>query len=275
MVDDWAIPRCGSTEDIRWAADLSNKERPVKKLGSTKNPVIKAVTWAVGEIGEKLNFWGTAKELWALGKKHGMRFFIAAVLWELIEDGLFPYISWKMGVPELIPFFLIFHFEPVVYPAFFWFFRMYDRSRGREPWEPDRSAQSSYWRSTGKTLFYNLATSGWLGMILASFGYKNKVMLFYIPLMTAFGFIHERVWHDSNYGIDQNDGVERKRILSKTFTYALVSTTIMGSMFKAAFTNVPWHILFGCQTVALAMYLAFELVWAKSNWGIASVSKST
>lgn len=75
------------------------------------------ISWLLKEAWEKINIVATWRTIKALGKKYGKRFFWAALIWEIIEDVVFPFISWKMGVPELIPVFLILHFEPIVYPA--------------------------------------------------------------------------------------------------------------------------------------------------------------
>lgn len=238
-----------------------------------KKTLTNAVKWVGNEAWEKINIVGTWHELKELGLKHGKRFFCVALVWELVEDVLFPYISWKMGVPELIPFFLIMHFEPLVYPAFFWFFRMYDRSRGLEPWEPDRQAQSSYWRSAGKVAMYNLASAGWLAAILMSLQRSPKIIAVYVALMIAFGFIHERIWHDSNFGINDADVVHVKRTISKTLTYSIVSTTILGSLLRVSFGTISWHVLFVCQVISLMLYMTFEGIWSRSSWGLAPVSR--
>lgn len=124
------------------------------------------IKWIINVIWDKVNFPKVYREIKALGKKHGKRFFWAALIWEFIEDVVFPFIAWKAGVPALIPIFLVLHFEPIVYPAFFWGFRMWDRAHGKEPWEPDRSAQSAYWRSVTKVAIFQFAVSGWLLHVL-------------------------------------------------------------------------------------------------------------
>lgn len=231
----------------------------------------KAIRWALGEAWEKINVVGTYRELRELGKKHGKRFFVVAVLWELIEDVLFPFLSWLAGVPELIPLFLVLHFEPIVYPAFFWGFRMWDRYKGREPWEPDRSAMSSYWRSALKVLVYKLAAAGWFAAILLSQGVSPWLLTAYVGLMAAFGFIHERVWHDVNFGIRPDDTVEMKRVAAKTLTYRLVSLMTLFPILKATLGTVPWTALLACQAVGLVVYAVLETIWAKSPWGVSFV----
>jgi len=233
------------------------------------NTLLKAVRWALGEVWEKINFPAVYRELKALGKKHGKRFFWAALVWECIEDGLFPLLSWWAGVPELIPLFLIFHFEPIAYPAIFWGFRMYDRARGREPWEPDRHAHSCYWRSVAKVGVYKLAITGWFAAILLGLGLSPLVLAAYSVLMGLFGFIHERVWHDSNFGISDDDAVSFKRTLSKAITFRIVSAMIMYPLLKALFEGSPWKPLIACQVVGFVLYLTLECIWARSVWGTA------
>lgn len=230
--------------------------------------------WVLGEAWEKINFPAVYRELKELGKKHGKRFFWAALVWELIEDVVFPFLSWLMGVPELIPLFLIMHFEPIAYPAIFWGFRMYDRAKGREPWEPDRSAQSSYWRSAGKVVVFQLAVAGWFVAILLQFNPSPRALVAYIALMSAFGFVHERIWHDSNYGIRADDSVEPKRVFAKALTYLIVSTMTLYPLLRASFSTVPWKALLACQSVGLALYLVLEAVWARSDWGVSPVENS-
>jgi len=128
--------------------------------------ITKAIRWAAGEVWEKVNVVGTWRTLKAAGQKYGRRFLVAAVIWEIIEDVVFPVLSWWFGVPELIPIFLIFHFEVITWPIFFWAFRTYDRIRGREAWEPERPAMSSHWRSAVKVGVYLMAMTGWMWAFL-------------------------------------------------------------------------------------------------------------
>lgn len=230
--------------------------------------MIRILRWVLGEIWEKINIPATFREIKALGKKHGARFFWMALIWELIEDGLFPLLSWKFGVPELIPLFLIFHFEPVVYPIFFWCFRMWDRFRGREPWNPPRSAYSNYWRSVVKVVVYKVAIAGWFAAIMVSLHVSPFVILFYVALTSAFGFVHERIWHDSNYGIREDDTVMMRRNLAKATTYRVVSVMIMYPLFRATMGDVPWKALLMCQALGLVIYFGFEIMWAHSAWGV-------
>jgi hypothetical protein len=235
------------------------------------NTVFRAGRWVIGKVWEKINLPAIYRELRGLGRKHGKRFFWAALIWELIEDVLFPYLSWLAGMPELIPLFLVLHFEPIVYPVFFWAFRTYDRAKGREPWEPDRSAQSSHWRSVAKVGVYKIATLGWFVAIFLVWHATPKMLVLYAILMALFGFIHERIWHDSNYGILPNDQVEGRRIFMKAMTYRIVSTMIFYPFLRVSLGVVPWKLLGLCQGVGLVLYLVLESVWARSMWGCSPV----
>jgi len=226
--------------------------------------------WLINEAYEKINLPGTWRTLKDLGKKHGTRFFVAALLWEIVEDVVFPFFSWLFGVPELIPLFLVLHFEPVVYPAFFWGFRMWDRMKGREPWEPDRSAQSAYWRSILKVVAFQITVSGWLTHTLAW-----KSLAFFVGLTSCFGFVHERIWHDTNYGILPDDSVQFKRTAGKTGTYLLVSLMVLFPLLRVAGASPIWKPLFITLGIAGFLYGLLEAVWAKSAWGVTRVPPKT
>lgn len=235
----------------------------------------RAVRWVATEAWEKINVVESWRSLKALGRKHGKRFFVAAVIWELIEDGLFPLLSWLAGVPALIPFFLIFHFEPVAYPVIFWLFRVWDRHKGRIPEGPDRPAMSSNLRSVSKVVLYQMVSWGWLWAFLAPLDGARifGIMAFFVGLMTPFGFVHERVWHESNFGVRPDDSVDTRRPIAKTFTYRLVSITVMVSALHAALPDEAWGAaVAGYQAVTCVLYLALECVWAKTAWGIRPVS---
>lgn len=219
--------------------------------------------WLLHEAWEKINVVATWREIKALGKKYGKRFFWAALIWECIEDLVFPFIAWRMGLPELIPVFLVMHFEPVVYPAFFWGFRTWDRIQGKEPWNPPRGAHSQHWRSVLKGLTFQLSITGWLGHIISW-----KALIAYTLLQSFFGFIHERVWHDSNYGILDNDLVQYRRGVAKTATYLLLSTFVLFPLLRVTGAHPIWIPLLEGQLVTGALYLILETVWAKSLWGI-------
>jgi hypothetical protein len=224
------------------------------------------IRWLLKEVWEKINVFATWRTIKSLGKKYGKRFFWAALIWECIEDIVFPFIAWKMGVPELIPVFLVLHFEPIVYPAFFWGFKTWDRLHGREPWEPDREAQSTHWRSILKGMTLHLAVSGWLLQVVA---WKPMVIL--MTLMTFFGFIHERIWHDTNYGIIGCDLVQYRRVLAKAGTYLLISTISLYPLLKVTGSTGIWRSLLLAQGITGVLYLLLESVWAKSKWGVTPI----
>lgn len=221
--------------------------------------------WLLKEVWEKINLFAVWRTLKDLGKKHGKRFFWAALIWECIEDILFPFISWKMGVPELIPIFLVLHFEPIVYPIFFWGFKTWDRMQGREPWNPDRPAHSAHWRSILKGLTFQLSITGWLGHIL-----QWKLLAIFTILMSLFGFVHERIWHDSNYGIQATDKVQYRRVWAKMATYLTISTFALFPLLRVMGAHPIWKPLLLAQCVTGVLYLILEGVWAKSMWGVAA-----
>ena len=221
------------------------------------------VRWVLHQIWEKLNVVNTYREIKALGKKYGRRFFFAALIWEGIEDIVFPFISWKMGVPELIPVFLVLHFEPIVYPVFFWGFKTYDRLKGKEPWEPERSAQSTHSRSVIKGLLFQLSVFGWLCQIVAW-----KPLIAFAVLTSLFGFVHERIWHDTNYGIKEDDTVQLRRTIVKTGTYLLISSITLYPLLRVSGVAHLWHTLLMAQGITAFLYLVLESVWAKSTWGV-------
>ena len=225
--------------------------------------------WLLKEAWEKINIRATYQSIKTLGKKHGKRFFWAAIIWECIEDIVFPFLSWRMGMPELIPVFLVLHFEPIVYPAFFWGFRTWDRYQGREPWEPDRGAQSSHWRSVVKVTVYQLTVMGWLSHVI---GWKPLVIQ--AALTSLFGFIHERIWHDANYGIRADDTVQVRRTFGKTGTYLLISTITLGSLLRVYKIPHLWVTLGIAQGIAGILYIVLETVWASSKWGVQSTHSS-
>lgn len=240
-----------------------------------RNIALRILLKIAEEILEKVNIVETWRELKARGKKHGTRFFVAALIWEIIEDVVFPFIAWKLGVPGLIPVFLVLHFEPVVYPIFFWAFRTWDRTQGREPWEPNRPAQSSSIRSAAKATLYEVAVAGWYAAILLGNGLSPWILGAYLALMAAFGFVHERIWHDENYGIDRDDSVMPRRVIAKTCTYTVASTMTMGPLLRATFGHNPWSTILACQVTGALLYAAFEAVWAKNRWGITPVPDHT
>jgi len=229
--------------------------------------LLNAFKWVLHEAWEKINLPAVYRELVKLGKKHGRRFFWAALIWELIEDVVFPLLSWWAGVPELIPLFLVLHFEPIAYPAIFFGFRTYDRWMGREPWDPDRSIGSTNWRSVAKVVVYKIAICGWFAAILLRLDISLLVLALYVIMMGFFGFIHERIWHDLNYGIGDNDVVSYKRTWAKATTYRVVSTMTMYPLLKAMLGYTPWIALLGCQLAGYVLYLTLEALWSQNEWG--------
>ncbi len=234
------------------------------------NPVVRALKWAAGEVWEKINLPAVWRELRELGRKHGRRFFVAAVIWEIIEDGVFPLASWLLGVPELIPLFLIFHFEPIAYPAIFWLFRQWDRKNGLVPEHPERGAHSASWRSWVKALNFNIAATGFLGysLVLTTDYASNGMVLTYVGMMTLFSYVHERIWHDSNYGILDNDDVEPKRNIAKTATYRIVALMVMYPLMKVFMGGADWTFMLCWHVGAALAYFGLETVWSKSQWGL-------
>jgi hypothetical protein len=85
----------------------------------------KKVNW--GQVGtkvlhtvrEKLNVVATAKEMWQLAMKKGWRMAAIAIVWEIFEQIVLPGISIAIGYPELVPFFMAMHLEPIIFPIAF------------------------------------------------------------------------------------------------------------------------------------------------------------
>lgn len=231
------------------------------------------LAWLWGEAKEKLNFVGTVREILKQGRKYGLRFVIAAITWEIIEDIVFPLISWHYGHPELIAVFLVLHFEPIVYPVFFWCFRTYDRMRGREPWDPARPRVSTGTRSWAKVLSHRLLAAGLFWMMLARFSLPFWLLTVYLLVMIVFKYVHERIWHDSSYGITL-DGVTVlwKRTFAKAVTYRLASTAVMAMVFQGFLGGLHAEALVSYQLVSFVAYMALEAAWAHSAWGIRPAS---
>lgn len=231
----------------------------------------RVVTWMLEEAWEKVNVVQTWRDLRELGAKHGLRFFVVAVAWEVIEDVIFPILSWQAGVPELIPVFLVLHFEPVVYPVFFFGFRTWDRLRGREPWEPDRLAQSTFWRSGLQVLSHQLPSFVLLYALLVYLSAPMLVFAVYVVVMGLFGLVHDRLWHDSNYGIDvPTDTVQTRRVVAKVVSYRVVSVLVLAGLLAAVLPGVPWQ-MGAYQGLALLVHFVVGLGWARSALGIRPV----
>lgn len=234
--------------------------------------ISRMLRWVWAEAQEKLNVLATLREIRALGKRYGRRFLVMAVLWEFIEDVVFPFIAWKAGMPELIPVFLVLHFEPVVYPVAIWAFKTYDRVRGLEPWEPNRSAMSSHWRTVVKVMVDQVVSITAFSLLLVHAGLSLWLLSTYTMGMALFSFAHERIWHDSNYGITEDDQVEPKRIFFKALTYRGVSCLVMGMIFYGFLHQVPWGIFAAYQGAMLNTYIIMEGLWARTTWGIQPVA---
>ena len=232
------------------------------------NIALRAARWVAGEVWEKVNVVATWKELRKLGQKYGLRFFIAALIWEIIEDVVFPIMSWYGGMPELIPFFLIFHFEVITWPIFFWAFKTYDRAKGREPMEPDRPIMSAPWRTAMQVFGYTLAMTGWSWAFLHNISYG--AMFLFLGLMAAFGFVHRRIWHDYNYGIRSDDSVELKRTLAQTVTHSLVSALVLYSALKGFVGVVPWGTFLGLLGLSVVLFLTLGVMWSYCTLGLVS-----
>ena len=225
------------------------------------------VRFLSGKAWEKLNVVTTLRELKELGHRYGRRFFIAAVLWELVEDVLFPYLSWKAGVPALIPVFLILHFEPVVYPVFFWVFRTWDRCHGLESWEPPRGFKSTHARAGVKQLSYRVLSILLFFLVLQGSGLSLWLLTAYTILMAFFGFVHDRIWHDMNYGIDvPTDQVGLKRVVIKVLSYRVVSALVMTGLFLGLGLEITPVVIYQCA--ALLVHLIHEGIWSHNKWGI-------
>lgn len=238
--------------------------------------IIDGFRWAAGEVWEKINIPAKWEEIKETGKTWGPRFVVVAVIWELIEDGLFPFLSWYFGVPWLIPVFLIWHFEPVVYPIFFWMFRTYDRMTGKIPWEADRPAYSSHWRTVVKITAYRVASLGGLAALLSWLDVSLWVVSAYVVLMTSFNFAHERIWHDSNFGIIvETDQVQPKRVIAKALTYRVVSMMMLGGALVAVLDHMHWSCFLAYEGIMTLAYLNLEMAWSRSTLGIRGVPETT
>lgn len=227
--------------------------------------------WALSEAREKLDLRTKWHEILETSKEWGPRFIVAAVIWELIEDVLFPFLSWWFGVPWLIPVFLIWHFEPVSYPVIFWMFRTWDRVNGKSPWEADRPAYSSHWRTALKVLIYRLTSIGGLLFLQHELALPHWLLGTYIVLMTLFNFAHERIWHDLNFGIDvQTDEVHPRRAIAKAATYRTVSVLLMGGAVFSLEGSAAYMPVLEYQALMALLYLSLETVWAKNTMGIST-----
>ena len=229
---------------------------------------MKLLHWLIGVLKDKLNVLATFREILKLGKRFGLRFVIAAIVWESIEDVLLPMIAWHFGHPELIPIFLVLHFEPVIYPVFLFCFKTYDRMRGREPWDPNRPWVSTNIRSWLKVTSNQLLSLTLFWLILTRIGLPLWLLVAYFLTMLGFKFVYERIWHDSSWGITPGDRVQIKRVVLKIILYRVVSVAVMGMVLRGFLG--AWHVwaLLTYQGAALVVHSATEALWARSDWGI-------
>ena len=107
--------------------------------------------------------------------------------------------------------------------------------------------------------------------ILAHLELNLWFLTIYSLIMGLFGLVHERIWHDSNYGITPNDVVEIKRDVLKALTYRGVSFTIMTTALYGLLGHVPWGVVVLYQSCTLIVYIALEMVWASIPMGVKQV----
>ena len=229
---------------------------------------LSALRWLMHEAWEKIDLVSKWKEIRDLGRRYGPRFILAAVLWEIVEDVVFPLLSWHLGHPELIPVFLVLHFEPLVYPLFFWAFRTWDRIRGRIPWEPNRRGMSTHTRTALIVLSQRLPAIALFFWIFNDLDLPAWLLTAWTFIMLLFGFVHDRIWHDSNFGIEvETDTVNPRRVLAKATTYRATSIVIMASVFYGLLGQIPFEMgLY--QAASFFANLLVSAVWARSSLGI-------
>jgi len=237
-----------------------------------RNFVVRGLSWALKEAQEKVNIPATWKQLKKLGGKYGKRFLVFAVIWEIFEDVILPIISWVLGVPELIPILLIFHFEVVAYPVAFCAFKEWDRLRGVTTMYPEgRDSWSTLSRSLAKVSIYMMAASGWVFIYMG----QGSVWAgsIFLSLLFTLGFVHERMWHDSNYGIRENNTVEFKRCVVKTGTFTGLGALTMFSALHV--TGLPMNpsLFIVYHIVAAILYLGLEAVWSRSTLGVKTLEE--
>lgn len=232
------------------------------------NKIRTALLWLAGEVWERVNIVGTARGLTKLAREQGLRFAIAAGIWEFIESIVIPGYCLMHHQPVLAALFVVFHLEPIVWPLIIYGFRTWDRLLGRIPWEPDRTAMSSSFRSGAKVTLYRLASALLFFAVMAQAKMPQAMLAAYTLLMTLFGYVHERLWHDFGWGITEDDQIETRRIAVKTLTYRAVSAALMLGVLKGVLGTVPWVVVAYYQMLALLLYAGLEAMWARSSWGI-------
>jgi hypothetical protein len=231
--------------------------------------------WVAEEAWEKVNVVETWRTLKKLGQKYGRRFFVAALALEFVESVVAPSVAAYFKAYWLIPIFIVFHTEPLMYPVFFFAFLTWDRIQGREPWEPERLAQSTYTRAGLQVLSYRVVAFALFYVILSQLGVTPWLLTAYTLGMSFFGFVHDRIWHESNFGIDvPTDTVKPVRVVAKAATYRAASATVMCGMFLALLGHVPAEV----WTYQALMFLVHVLIggwWARSSYGIVPVVKES
>lgn len=223
---------------------------------------------------EKFDLRATYREIKEVARAHGWRFGAAAAAWEVLESVVIPAVLCSRHQYLLAAFFVVFHFEPIVWPIFFFLFRTYDRICGRIPWDPPRLNASTSWRSATKVCVYRAATIllFWLAMERLHLG--QGLLALYTGVMTLFGFAHERLWNDSGWGITAQDQVLGRRVAAKTLSYRAASLLVMALALRGLLGQVPWMPLALYQGAALGTHLLLEVLWARSTWGIRATSRS-
>ena len=240
--------------------------------------ITRALHWMAAEAREKVDLRAKWAEIKEIGKVWGPRFVIFALLWELFEDAVCPTLTIYFGGIEygwLAAVFLIWHFEPIAYPVALWCFRTYDRITGKTKWEADRPAYSSHKRSAIKVATYRVASLGGLVAFQLYLDLNPWILLVYVLLMTGFNFIHERIWHDTNFGIiTETDEVQARRVVAKSLTYRTVSFLLLGGALAVSIDPTPWTALLTYQGVMWALYGSLETAWSKSTMGITGIPET-
>jgi len=230
---------------------------------------LRALRWLAGEAWERVNVAGLVKVLRDLRHRYGLRFAIAAGIWEFFESVVLPLLAWKVfHHPELAPIFVVVHFEPIIYPVLIYGFRTYDRIMKRVPWDPPRPFSSTSARSWLKVASHRLVSFGTFWLLLRHLGLPLWLLTAYLVVMTLFKYVHERIWHDSSWGITVDDQVLARRVVAKSVIYRLVSASVMSMGFSALLGATPWGHVVAYQLVNLGSCLLVEWGWAKSGWGI-------
>ena len=112
-------------------------------------------------------------------------------------------------------------------------------------------------------------------VLLTSYALNPWLLTGYVLLMTFFNFAHERIWHDSNFGITvETDEVMFRRVWAKTFTYRIVSMMFLTGVFVASLPTIPWTALLLYQGFSGLCYMGLETAWARSTLGITGIPEA-